>query len=113
MSATQTATELGIPTLDVASFQKLLMAAWVIQCERERLRDLPDPFERDCPPDQFAIDILGEASERASAIEAVMAGVPGDHDVLAIDPSAKIPPARAERICSDEVSGALALAPAP
>ncbi len=114
MSASQAATDVVTArelTLDVASFQKLLMAAWVIQCERDRLRDLPDPAESSFPPDLFPKQAHLEIDESDLAAQPVIARGAGDDAVGGIDPSAKLPPARAERMCSDEISGALALAP--
>ncbi len=100
-------------TLDEASFQKLLAAAWTIQCERDRLRagsvSLPVAFDLSAfphhTPDQTHKPALAEA--RGSSRDFQKQSAAG------IQAMAKFPPTRVEPVRSPETVGALALAPQP
>jgi hypothetical protein len=101
----------GIPrelALDPAAFEKLLLAAWVIQCESDRLsqdRKVFDGSEIHREP----IPIVSHSSLDPATLP-VGPKLPPMAPVC-IDLTAKLPPARVEETGTPATSGTLALVP--
>lgn len=113
------------PALDAISFQKLLHAAWVIQCQRDREQN---ELRSEPAPDLGSSGIEpSRVSAAAVPAEDVLAPAPLPHDSLPavtageIDPVALVPPSPLPSMTSlsmpapacspNEVAGTLALAP--
>jgi hypothetical protein len=113
------------PALDVISFQKLLNAAWVIQCQRDReqsaLRSEPapglgsstiEPLQVSVPP--VSAEVVPELAEASSNSRPAPTAKPVD-PVIPI-PAGPLPPMTSLSMAApasspDKVDGSLALAP--
>jgi hypothetical protein len=113
------------PALDVISFQKLLNAAWVIQCQRDReqseLRSEPapglgssttEPLQVSVPP--VSAEVVPELAEASSNSRPAPAAKPVDP--VSPIPAGPLPPMTSLSMAApasspDKVDGSLALAP--
>ncbi len=99
-------------TLDTASFQRLLAAAWAIQCEQDRIAAQSRGFEQDFCKPVTTSELLAWAGNpgvpQDSSVYLPSATTENIHPRIAQAP--KFPPARVKQSCGPEIVGSLALA---
>lgn len=98
-------------TLDTASFQRLLAAAWAIQCEQDRIAAQSGGFEQDfCKPVTTSELLAWAGNPSVPQDSRVYPSIARENIHPRIAQAPKFPPARAKQSCGPEIVGSLALA---